>query len=326
MIQPDPTISPVATPTDATPLLRVRGLTKRFVVKKSNDKPSLNPFRRAPKTYFSAVDNVSFDLRRGETLGIVGESGSGKTTCARCVLRALMPTAGSVRFQASPGDEPVDLATLPERSLKPLRSAMQMIFQDPFSSLNPRMTVGDIVGEPLLIHGRGKVKERREQVAAMLRRVGLEAAHMSRYPHAFSGGQRQRIGIARALVLRPSLVVADEAVSALDVSVQTQVLALLKELQREMGLTYIFVSHDLSVVRHVCDRVAVMHRGRIVELGDAERVFSEPRHAYTRVLLSAIPYPDPDRPMNPLRVEDLTPEQLEPLPELATAGVDGASS
>jgi len=304
--------------TDApAPLLEVRGLSKHFAVKKSNERHSLNPFKKRPITWFKAVDGVNFDLQRGETLGIVGESGSGKTTCARCVLRALDPTAGTVKFRPHPDSDPVDLALLDDKALKPLRKDMQMIFQDPFSSLNPRMTVGDIVGEPLLLHNVGTPKERKDNVAAMLTRVGLEPSHMQRYPHAFSGGQRQRIGIARALVLGPSFVVADEAVSALDVSVQTQVLDLLKELQEEMGLTYIFVSHDLSVVRQVCDRVAVMHRGRVMELGDAETVFSSPRHAYTKVLLSAIPYPDPDRPMTPLRVEDLTPEELEPLPDVA---------
>ncbi|MEM1356436.1 MAG: ATP-binding cassette domain-containing protein [Planctomycetota bacterium] len=314
---PTPTPRPADEPAASSPtLLQVRGLTKRFLVKKPGEPVPLNPFRRRPPSYFSAVDRVSFDLYRGETLGIVGESGSGKTTCARCVLRALTPTSGQVLLHPDTEEAPLDLATLPERQLTPLRRQMQMIFQDPFASLNPRMTVGDIVGEPLRIHGLGSRRDIRTRVAEMLRRVGLEPAHMSRYPHAFSGGQRQRIGIARALILRPSLVVADEAVSALDVSVQTQVLELLKELQQEMGLTYIFVSHDLSVVRHVCDRVAVMYRGRIVELGDAEQVFSHPQHEYTKVLLSAIPYPDPDRRMKPMRTDQLTPEQLLPLPHL----------
>src|SRR5205823_12867181 len=182
----------------------------------------------------------------------------------------------------------------------------------PFASLNPRMTVGDIVAEPLVIHGQGGRRDRSERVAAMLRRVGLRAEHMSRYPHAFSGGQRQRVGIARALILHPAFVVADEAVSALDVSVQAQVLELLKHLQREMRLTYVFVSHNLAVVRQICDRVAVMYKGRVVELGTAEQVLTNPRHAYTRVLLSAVPHPDPDRPLEPLSVADLTPEDLAP--------------
>jgi ABC-type oligopeptide transport system ATPase subunit len=265
------------------------------------------------KSVFKALDRVSFQAHRGRTLGIVGESGSGKTTAVRCVLRAIDPTSGSAIFNNM--GRSVDLATLSQRELKPLRREMQMIFQDPFSSLNPRMTVGDIVGEPLLIHGVGNRTERRDRVAAMLERVGLIPEHMNRYPHAFSGGQRQRIGIARALILRPALVVADEAVSALDVCVRARVIELLRELRAEMNLTMLFVSHDLSVIRQVCDEVIVMFRGRIMEQGSVERVFNEPRHAYTKVLLSAIPYPDPDRRMTPLRIEDLTPEQLEPLPD-----------
>lgn len=290
-------------------LLKVSHLSKHFKVKK-----------RAARTtadVFKAVDDVSFTINRGETYGIVGESGSGKTTLARCVLRALTPTSGRIEYFG--GDRPIDLAGLSEKELRGYRKDMQMIFQDPFSSLNPRMTVGDIVGEPLLIHGVGrKGKDRRERVAAMLERVGLQADHMNRYPHAFSGGQRQRIGIARAIILNPKFVVADEAVSALDVSVQAQVLDLLKDLQQELGLTYIFVSHDLSVVRHTCDRVAVMYAGRIVERGEAKELFTNPGHPYTRVLLSAIPYPDPDRKMKPLKVSDLSPEDLKPLPQ-ATA-------
>jgi ABC-type oligopeptide transport system ATPase subunit len=300
-------------------LLRVRGLTKTF---RTKPKPvtgwaAMNPLRRPVRPVFTAVNHVSFDLARGETLGIVGESGSGKSTTVRCILRALKPDRGLAELRVTADAPPVDLATLPECDLTPLRRSMQMIFQDPFASLNPRMTVEQIVGEGLLVHGVCGRAERRERVRAMLHRVGLEPEHASRYPHAFSGGQRQRLGIARALILNPELVVADEAVSALDVSVQAQVLALLKELQAELGLTYIFVSHDLSVVQDVCDRVAVMHRGRVVELGSADQVFNRPRHAYTRVLISAVPQPDPDRPMRPLRVEDLTPEQLEPLPDIA---------
>jgi ABC-type oligopeptide transport system ATPase subunit len=261
-----------------------------------------------------AVDDVSFDIMPGETLGIVGESGSGKTTCARAILRALRPTAGSVIF--SNDGRTVDLCTIPERKLKPLRQEMQMIFQDPFSSLNPRMTVGEIVGEPLVVHGISNRRERSDRVIEMLERVGLQADHVHRYPHAFSGGQRQRIGIARALILRPSFVVCDEAVSALDVSVQAQVIRLLMDLQKEFKLTYIFVSHDLGVVRQISNRVAVMFKGRLMEVAPTEEIFSNPRHPYTRVLLSAIPYPDPDRKLQPLRVQDLTPEELEPLQEL----------
>src|SRR3954453_21265004 len=268
------------------PLLQVRNLSKHFVSK------SGGVFRKSVEV-LKAVDNVNFDIMPGETLGIVGESGSGKTTAARCILRAIDPTNGSVMFRNN--GTSVDLAKLPPRALKPLRKQMQMIFQDPFSSLNPRMTVGDIVAEPLLIHGIGGRRERGERVVAMLERVGLQADHTHRYPHAFSGGQRQRIGIARALILRPQFVVADEAVSALDVSVQAQVLRLLIELQKEFKLTYIFVSHDLGVVRQICNRVAVMYKGRVMEMGPTERLFNEPRHSYTRVLLSAIACPDPDR-------------------------------
>jgi peptide/nickel transport system ATP-binding protein len=291
-------------PVSPTPLLRVRHLSKHFETR-------IGKGWRKQVEIFKAVDDVSFDVHRGQTLGIVGESGSGKTTAVRCVLRALRPTTGSVIFNHN--GQSVDLATIHERDLKPVRRQIQMIFQDPFSSLNPRMTVGDIVAEPLLIHQLGSRKERNERVAEMLEKVGLQSDHMYRYPHAFSGGQRQRIGIARALILRPALVVADEAVSALDVSVQARVLDLLQELQSELNLTYIFVSHDLSIVRQICDQVAVMHRGRIMEMGDAEEMFNNPRHPYTRVLLSAIPFPDPDREFKPLRVSDLTEEQLQPL-------------
>ncbi len=272
------------------PLLSVRGLCKHFPVMSRGFRPRVVKLIRA-------VDDVSFDLAPGETLGLVGESGSGKTTTARCVLRALTPTAGAVQFHL-PGREPVDLVQLSDRQLKPLRQHMQMIFQDPFSSLNPRMTVGDIVGEPLLLHGHAGKAEREARVADMLARVGLKPDHRMRYPHAFSGGQRQRIGIARALIMRPALVVCDEATSALDVSVQAQVLDLLKELQHELKLTYLFVAHNLDVVRNFCDRVAVMRHGKLVELAATDQLFAAPAHPYTRLLLSAVPSPDPDVPMN----------------------------
>jgi ABC-type oligopeptide transport system ATPase subunit len=286
----------------------VRGLSKHY---------ALGGSRLGGKAggVLKALDHVSFDMARGETLGVVGESGSGKTTCARAILRAIDPTAGHAFFTNS--GRTVDLAALSHRQLKPLRREMQMIFQDPFASLNPRMTVGDIVAEPLVIHGLGNRREREAKVVEMLERVGLKAEHRSRYPHAFSGGQRQRVGIARALILRPAFVVADEAVSALDVCVRARVLDLLRELRAELGLSMMFVSHDLSVIRHICDRVLVMHRGRIVEAGPVESVFTSPRHAYTRVLLSAIPEPDPDKPMRPLTVESLSPAELEPLPDVA---------
>ena len=245
-----------------------------------------------------AVEDVSFDVRRSETLGIVGESGSGKTTLARCVLRAIDPDAGVVRFRSTDGW--VELQDLSPRELIPLRREMQMIFQDPFASLNPRMTVREILEEPLVIHRVGNREERLETVLEMLDHVQLEHDSLTRYPHAFSGGQRQRIGIARALILRPNLVVCDESVSALDVSVQAQIINLLEDLQRDLGLTYLFVAHDLSVVQHICDRVLVMHRGRVVESGAVDDLFANPREDYTRLLLSAIPSPDPDVPLRPL--------------------------
>src|SRR5438128_4595924 len=242
--------------------------------------------------HIRAVDDVSFDVRPGETLALVGESGCGKTTTARCVLRAVDPTEGEVLFRAG-GGAVVDIAAVSRASLRPLRREMQMIFQDPFSSLNSRMTLLEIVGELLEVNGVGNRQERTDRVAQLLRLVGLRPEYMRRYPHAFSGGQRQRIGIARALALNPRLVVADEPVSALDVSVQAQILNLLLELQERLGLTYLFVAHDLSVVKHISDRVAVMYVGRIVETAPAEELFTSPKHPYTEALLSAVPIPDP---------------------------------
>jgi len=239
-----------------------------------------------------AVDGVSFSIRKGETLALVGESGCGKTTVSRCILRALTPTGGKIRFNI--GDRSVDLATLKKRELRRLRRHMQMVFQDPYSSLNPRMVVGDIIGEPLLINGMTSRAERRRRVAELMEMVQLPQAYMNRFPHAFSGGQRQRIGIARALALNPELIVADEPVSALDVSVQAQILNLLLDLQERLQLTYLFVAHDLSVVKHVSDRVAVMYVGRIVEIGETEALYSRPLHPYTEALLSAAPAPVPE--------------------------------
>lgn len=272
----------------STPLLKVRGLCKYFPVFSTG-------FFKRQTGLVRAVDNVSFDLMAGETLGIVGESGSGKTTAGRSILRAINPTAGQVLFTS--GGATVDLAKLSEKELKKYRVKMQMIFQDPFSSLNPRMTVGDIVGEPLLIHNIAKGSDKKDRIESMLKKVGLKPEHSMRYPHAFSGGQRQRIGIARALILHPDFVVADEAVSALDVSVQAQVINLLKDLQEELGLTIIFIAHNLGVVRHLCTHVAVMYAGRIVELSPTEALFEDPKHPYTKALLSAVPDPDPDIPM-----------------------------
>jgi peptide/nickel transport system ATP-binding protein len=266
-------------------LLDVRDLKKHF--------PVQTGFLRRTVGQVRAVDGISFTLRAGETLGLVGESGCGKTTVGRVILRAYEPTAGQVLFCHQ--GALVDLARVDRRTMKALRRDMQIIFQDPFASLNPRMTVFDIVAEPLLIHRQARGEDLRRQVSDLLQRVGLRPQHMNRYPNAFSGGQRQRIGIARALALRPKLIVCDEPVSALDVSVQAQVLNLLKGLQRDFGLTYLFISHDLSVVEHISDRVAVMYLGRLVELAPVARLYAMPRHPYTEALLSAVPSVDPER-------------------------------
>ena len=239
-----------------------------------------------------AVDDVSFYVNEGETLGLVGESGCGKTTTARCILRALDPTSGEILFRTEE-DDVVDVAALKGAELKALRREIQMIFQDPFSSLNPRMTLLDLVGEPLLNYGVGNRGQRQERVAELLRLVGLRPEFMRRFPHAFSGGQRQRIGVARALALNPRLILADEPVSALDVSVQAQVLNLLADLQAQFNLTYIFVAHDLSVVRYISNRVAVMYVGKIAEMAPTQELFEAPKHPYTEALLSAVPVPDP---------------------------------
>jgi peptide/nickel transport system ATP-binding protein len=265
-------------------LLEVNGLKKFYPIRKG--------FLRHTVGHVRAVDDVSFQIRTGETLSLVGESGCGKTTLSRCILRAIDPTAGSIKFRTKAGGV-VDLARLRRPELRPLRREIQMIFQDPFSSLNPRKTLLDIVGEPLLVNGLRSRRERTDRVTEMLSLVGIRPEYLRRYPHAFSGGQRQRIGIARALALNPSLVVADEPVSALDVSVQAQTLNLLVELQRKLGLTYLFVAHDLSVVKHISDRVAVMYVGQIVELAATDRLFASPRHPYTEALMSAVPKPDP---------------------------------
>jgi oligopeptide transport system ATP-binding protein len=261
---------------EASELVHVRGLVKHFPVEGSDE-------------VVRAVDGVTFEILQGETLGLVGESGCGKSTVGRCILRLIEPTSGEVKFDGR------DVRAMGARELRELRREMQIIFQDPYASLNPRMRVRDIIGEPLLIHGLKEREERRERVAQLLSRVGLDPDYMNRYPHEFSGGQRQRIGIARALALNPKLIVADEPVSALDVSVQAQVVNLLQDLQSEFGLTYLFISHGLAVVEHISTRVAVMYLGRIVEVASALELYAEPLHPYTKALLSAIPIPDPKR-------------------------------
>jgi peptide/nickel transport system ATP-binding protein len=266
------------------PLLEVRHLGKGFAARGGQ-------LRRA-RDNVRAVDDVTFDVRAGETLALVGESGSGKTTTSRCILRALSPDSGEVLYRSASGSV-VDLARLSKKQMRPLRREIQMIFQDPYSSLNPRMSVLATVAEPLLLHGVSSRQERTDRVVELLRLVGLRQEYLRRFPHALSGGQRQRIGIARALALNPRLVVADEPVSALDVSVQAQILNLLMDLQEQLGLTYLFVSHDLSVVRHISNRIGVMYAGELVELGEAEDVLSAPAHPYTAALLAAIPRPDP---------------------------------
>jgi peptide/nickel transport system ATP-binding protein len=290
---------------DPVPLLRVRGLRKYFPIVRG-------VFRRVVGQV-RAVDDVSFDVHEGETLGLVGESGCGKTTTARCILRAMAPSAGEMLYRTRTGDS-VDLAPLTRRALRPLRAEIQMIFQDPFGSLNPRMTLFDNVGEPLLVNGMTDRAARAARVAELLELVGLRPEFMHRFPHAFSGGQRQRIGIARALSTNPRLVVADEPVSALDVSVQAQVLNLLLELQQRLGLTFLFVAHDLSVVRHICDRVAVMYVGRIVELAPAASIFARPRHPYTAALLKAVPVADPRVPIGDVVLRGEVPSPANPPP------------
>ncbi len=266
---------------DETPLLEVRDLGKHF------GGGGLLARAQAP---VRAVDGVSFAVLRGETLALVGESGSGKSTTARLVLRLLEPSTGRIAFDGQ------DITTASQRTLRPLRQRMQMVFQDPFASLDPRLTVRQTLEEPLIVHGLGSAAERRARVDEMLGLVGLGAHHAERYTHAFSGGQRQRVGIARALMLHPDLVVCDEPVSALDVSIQAQVVNLLKDLQARLRLTYLFIAHDLAVVKHMADRVAVMYLGRLVELAPKEALFANPRHPYTRMLLDAIPRPHPGQP------------------------------
>jgi peptide/nickel transport system ATP-binding protein len=265
------------------PLLEVVELKKYFPIQKG--------ILRRTRGYVKAVDGVSFAIGAGETLGLVGESGCGKTTTGRCIARVYQPTAGEIFFHGEEGVVPIN--RLEKQALKVFRKNMQMIFQDPYASLNPRMTVLELVGEPLLAHGLAKGRELEDRVAEMLVAVGLKVEHLRRYPHSFSGGQRQRIGIARALVQRPKLVICDEPVSALDVSIQSQIVNLLQDLQEQYKLTYLFVAHDMSVVRHISNRVAVMYVGRLVEVAASETLMAGPKHPYTEALLSAVPRPNP---------------------------------
>ena len=283
-------------------LLEVKDLRKYFPIRKGILRRTIGQVK--------AVDGISFDVERGETLGLVGESGCGKTTASRCLLRLISPTSGSFTF----GNEQVDLAKLTSQQMRPFRRHIQMIFQDPQSSLNPRMTVEGIVGEPLRVNRTVKRNELRDQIVELLESVGLKPQDMRRYPHAFSGGQRQRIGIARALALHPDLIVADEPVSALDVSVQAQILNLLMELREKFQLSYIFIAHDLSVVEHISDRVAVMYLGKIVEISDAATLYQSPKHPYTEALISAVPLPDPkwQRERELIRLEGDVPDPSQP--------------
>ena len=282
-------------------LLDVRHLVKHFVRKQGIF---------GPTSTVRAVDDVSFGIEEGEMFGLVGESGSGKSTTGRCILRLIEPTSGEVLFRGK------NVLTLSRSEMREARRHLQIVFQDPYSSLNPRMRVGAIVEEPLIIHGLGSKTERDRRVRELFELVGLEPDHLRRYPHEFSGGQRQRIGIARALALNPALVIADEAVSALDVSIQAQVVALLLDLQQRLKLTYLFIAHDLRLVEHICRRVAVMYLGKIVELGETGALFANPTHPYTRALLSAIPVLDPDAPRQRITLDPTSFDRAAPLREI----------
>jgi ABC-type oligopeptide transport system ATPase subunit len=285
------------------PLLEVGNLVKEFSRKRGF---------LAAASIVRAVDGVSFGVEEGETFGLVGESGSGKTTTGRCILRLIEPTSGEIRFKGE------DVLAFSPARMRQARRDMQIVFQDPYSSLNPRMRVGAIVEEPLIIHQIGTKPERRARVAELFDLVGLDPSQLTRYPHQFSGGQRQRVGLARALALNPSLIIADEPVSALDVSVQAQVINLLMDLQERLKLTYLFIAHDLRLVRHICSRVAVMYLGRIVEMGETEAIFAAPAHPYTRALLSAIPVPDPNVPRERVMLDPASFRREAPLREVGT--------
>ena len=285
------------------PILEVNNLKQYF--------PIYQGFLQRIVGFTKAVDGVSFVLHEREVLGLVGESGCGKTTTGRSILRLYDPTGGEVWYTKADGAR-IDVATISQAEMKPLRRELRMIFQDPFSSLNPRMTVRDIIGEPLIIHGVAKGRQVDERVAELMRSVGLDPNYMRRYPHEFSGGQRQRIGLARTLSLNPRLIIADEPVSALDVSIQAQVLNLLQELKERLGLTLIFIAHDLSVVEHICDRIAVMYVGKIVELAESEELLRHPKHPYTEALVSAVPPADPDVKSRRIILEGDVPSPANP--------------
>lgn len=260
------------------------------------------------KQTIKAVDDISFTIRTGETLGLVGESGCGKSTTGRAVLRLYTPTDGKIIFDGQ------DITKLSDKAMLPYRKSMQMIFQDPYASLNSRMTISDIISEALIIHNIGTPAERRDRVKSLLERVGLKQEHASRYPHEFSGGQRQRIGIARALAVKPKFIICDEPISALDVSIQAQVINMLEELQEEFKLTYLFIAHDLSMVKHISTKIGVMYLGKMVEIGDSEDVYANPQHPYTQALLSAVPIPDPTREKNRIVLEGDVPSPIDPPP------------
>jgi oligopeptide/dipeptide ABC transporter ATP-binding protein len=280
-----------------TPLLEIKSLTKHFASKQG--------FFRKEKVV-RAVDGVNLTVYPGETVSIVGESGCGKSTTGRCILRLIEPTEGEILFEGQ------DIRKLNEADLRRARRNMQLVFQDPFASLNPRKTVGQILEDPLIVHGIGTAADRRRQVEEMIDIVGLSKQHLDRFPHEFSGGQRQRIGIARALILRPKLIIADEPVSALDVSIQAQILNLMQDLQKEFKLTYLFISHDLSVVRHISDRVAVMYLGKVVEVADKQTLYEKPTHPYTQALLSAVPVPNPHQTTQRIILEGDMPSPANP--------------